>query len=73
MNAMDELSRIEEEERIYYDFKSREEKYKQLTKILSKLHNKSSYSNKDTELYLKDKISEMSILRTNLLSIDDKL
>jgi mRNA degradation ribonuclease J1/J2 len=73
MNAMDELSRIEEEERIYYDFKSREEKYKQLTKILSKLHNKSSYSSKDTELYLKDKISEMSILRTNLLSIDDKL
>jgi hypothetical protein len=40
---------------------------------LEKLHNRSSYSNKDVELYLKERISDMSILRANLLTIDEKL
>jgi hypothetical protein len=34
MGLMEELARVEEEEQIYYDFKSREENYRQLTKIL---------------------------------------
>lgn len=34
MALMEELARVEEEEQIYYDFKTREEKYRQLSKIL---------------------------------------
>ena len=70
---MEELRKIEEQEQLYYDFKSREEKYRQLSKILEKLHNRSSYSNRDVELYLKERISDMSVLRANLLTIDEKL
>lgn len=34
MGLLEELGKIEEEEQIYYDFRGREEKYRQLTKIL---------------------------------------
>ena len=40
---------------------------------MEKLHNRSSYSNRDVEAYLKERISDMSVLRANLLTIDDKL
>ncbi len=31
---MDDISKVEEEEKIYYEFKAREDKYRQLVKIL---------------------------------------
>jgi hypothetical protein len=34
MALLEELARAEEEEQIYYDFRGREEKYRQLSKIL---------------------------------------
>jgi len=34
MGLMDEISKVEEEEKIYYEFKAREERYRQLAKIL---------------------------------------
>jgi hypothetical protein len=37
------------------------------------LHSRSSYSNRDVEAYLKERISDMSVLRANLLTIDEKL
>jgi hypothetical protein len=47
MAMMEEMRWTEEQEQLYYDFRGREEKYRQLSKILEKLHNRSSYSNRD--------------------------
>jgi hypothetical protein len=70
MGLLEEIGKVEEEEKIYYEFKSREERYRQLTKVLEKLRDKRDYGGKDNEAYIKEKINMMALLRTNLIAFE---
>ena len=53
MNLIDEIAKVEDEEKTYYEYKDREEKYKQLSKIVEKLHSKTNNGSRNVEHYLK--------------------
>ena len=47
MNLLEDISKIDDEEKVYYEYRSRDDKYKQLTKIVEKLHAKTNTGSKD--------------------------
>ena len=70
MNLLEEIGKVEDEEKMYFEFKDREEKYKQLSRIVEKLHAKANNGSRNVEHYLKEKINSMAHLRTNILALD---
>lgn len=73
MGLMDELARVEEEEKLYYEFKQREEKHRQLIKIINKLRSSFQQGRQDAGGELKLKIAAMAQLRSDLTHQDEHL
>lgn len=73
LNLVEQIQRVEDEEKAYYEFRGREERYRQLSRIVEKLHMKTEGGSQEVEGYLKERIGAMAHLRTSILAVEDKL